>query len=137
MVPQRREPEGNHGVLGGSGVVVSGVISPLIWVISIVTLLITLLITTHEPPSKPRPPPETSCAVGACRRPQRLSPSCMQKVQDPLPVSALAFGFRFRVGFSEDFRSLGVWAVPQLFPPPATSKIRPPRDFSYKEKCSR
>ena len=29
----------------------SGVISPLIWVISIVTLLITLLITTHEPPS--------------------------------------------------------------------------------------
>ena len=30
-----------------------GVRSPLIWVISIVTLLITLLITTHEPPSKP------------------------------------------------------------------------------------
>ena len=27
------------------------VISPLIWVISIVTLLITLLLTTHEPPS--------------------------------------------------------------------------------------
>ena len=104
VVPQRREPEGNHGVLGGSRVVVSGVISPLIWVISIVTLLITLLITSREPPSKPRPPPETSCAVGACRRPQHLSPSCMQKVQDPLPVAALAFGFRFRVrvrGFSE------------------------------------
>ena len=33
-------------------VVVSRVISPLIWVISIVTLLITTLITTHEPPSK-------------------------------------------------------------------------------------
>ena len=32
-------------------VVISGVISPLIWVISIVTLLITLLNTTHEPPS--------------------------------------------------------------------------------------
>ena len=30
-------------------VVVSGVISPLIWVISIVTLLITLLITTLNP----------------------------------------------------------------------------------------
>ena len=29
-----------------------GVISPLIWVISIVTLLITLCITTHEPPSR-------------------------------------------------------------------------------------
>ena len=32
-------------------VIVSGVVSPLIWVISIVTLLITLIITTHEPPS--------------------------------------------------------------------------------------
>ena len=31
---------------------ISRVISPLIWVISIVTLLITLLITTPEPPSK-------------------------------------------------------------------------------------
>ena len=38
-------------ILGGSGVVISGVISLLIWVIIIVTLLITLLITTHEPPS--------------------------------------------------------------------------------------
>ena len=34
------------------GIVISGVISPVIWVISIVTLLITLLITTHEPPSR-------------------------------------------------------------------------------------
>ena len=33
-------------VLGGSWVVISGVISPLIWVTSIVTLLMTLLITT-------------------------------------------------------------------------------------------
>ena len=39
--------------LGGSWVVLSGVRSPLIWVISIVALLITLLITTHEPPSNP------------------------------------------------------------------------------------
>ena len=29
-----------------------GVLSPVIWVISIVTLLITPLITTHEPPSR-------------------------------------------------------------------------------------
>ena len=36
-------------ILGGSWVVISGVISSLIWVVSIVTLLITLLITTHEP----------------------------------------------------------------------------------------
>ena len=38
-------------VLGGSWAVISGVVSPLIWVITIVTLLITPLITTHEPPS--------------------------------------------------------------------------------------
>ena len=42
---------GQQDVLGGSWVVKSEVISPLTWVISIVTLLITLLITTHEPPS--------------------------------------------------------------------------------------
>ena len=35
----------------GSEVAISRVISRLIWVISIVTLLTTLLITTHEPPS--------------------------------------------------------------------------------------
>ena len=40
------------GVLGGSWAVTRGVISPLIWVISIVTLLITLLVTTHELPSR-------------------------------------------------------------------------------------
>ena len=39
-------------LLGGSGVVISGVISPLIWVITIVTLLRTPLISTPEPPSK-------------------------------------------------------------------------------------
>ena len=36
-------------VLGGSWAVISGAISPLIWVISRVTLLITLLITTLNP----------------------------------------------------------------------------------------
>ena len=38
--------------LGGSWAVINGVIGPLIWVISIVTLLITLLIATHEAPSR-------------------------------------------------------------------------------------
>ena len=33
------------------------VISPLVWVISIVTLLITLLMATHEPPSNGRSSP--------------------------------------------------------------------------------
>ena len=41
-------------LLGGSWVVICGVIRPLIWVISIGTLLITPIITTHEPPSKLR-----------------------------------------------------------------------------------
>ena len=40
--------KGSIGLLGFR-VVISGVISPLIWIISIVTLLITPLITTHEP----------------------------------------------------------------------------------------
>ena len=38
-------------LLGGSWVVTSGVIRPLIWTITTVTRLITLLLTTHEPPS--------------------------------------------------------------------------------------
>ena len=38
-------------LLGGSWVVITGVMSPLIWVITIVSLIITPLITTHEPPS--------------------------------------------------------------------------------------
>ena len=37
-------------LLGGSWVVISGVISPLIWAIIIGTLPITLLITTHQQP---------------------------------------------------------------------------------------
>ena len=41
-----------HGYLEGSWVGLSGVISPLIWVMTIVVLLIALLITTNEPPSK-------------------------------------------------------------------------------------
>ena len=40
-----------EALLGGSWVVISGVVSPPIWVTTIVTLLITPLITTHEPPS--------------------------------------------------------------------------------------
>ena len=38
-------------ILGGSWAVISGIISPLIWVITRVILLITPLTTTHEPPS--------------------------------------------------------------------------------------
>ena len=52
----------NQSLLGGSWVVISGVVNPLIWVISIATLLITLLITTHEPPSR-----GCVCVVETCR----------------------------------------------------------------------
>ena len=39
-------------LLGGSWVVISRVRSPLIWIMIIVTLLITPLIPTHENPSR-------------------------------------------------------------------------------------
>ena len=39
-------------LLGGPWVVISRVVSPLIWVITTVSLLITPLIPTQEPPSK-------------------------------------------------------------------------------------
>ena len=38
-------------ILGGSWAVGSEVVSPLIWVITIVAVLISAIITTHEPPS--------------------------------------------------------------------------------------
>ena len=37
---------------GGSWVVINGVIRPLMWLITILTLLITTLITPHENPSR-------------------------------------------------------------------------------------
>ena len=43
---------GFSGLLGGSWVVISWVMRPLISVIIMVTLLITPLITTQEPPSR-------------------------------------------------------------------------------------
>ena len=49
--PPRLHPPNLVQLLGGSWIVISGVISPAIWVRSIVTLPITLVVTTHEPPS--------------------------------------------------------------------------------------
>ena len=64
---QRRfQDVGVCGLLGGSWVVISGVISPLIWVRTIDIRLITLLITTHEPQSrvnKPGPAKEGTSLV--------------------------------------------------------------------------
>ena len=47
----RRVDERWKQILRSSWAVISEVRSPLIWVITTVTLLMTLLITTHEPPS--------------------------------------------------------------------------------------
>ena len=45
--------KGSKGFLGFRvlGVVISGAISLVIWIITTVTLLITLVLTTHKPPS--------------------------------------------------------------------------------------
>ena len=43
-------------------VVIAGIITPLIWVITTVSLLLTPLITTHEPPSKGGPGLRRTCA---------------------------------------------------------------------------
>ena len=40
-----------QGILGGSWLVISGVISPVIWATAAVILLKIRLITTHQPPS--------------------------------------------------------------------------------------
>ena len=53
----------NSPVLLGSWVVVSRVISLLKWVITIVTLLITPLITTHEPPGTRKHGVKTSAVL--------------------------------------------------------------------------
>ena len=42
----------NMGSIGFLGVVISGVISPLVWVLTIVALLLAPLITNPEPPSR-------------------------------------------------------------------------------------
>ena len=47
-------------LLGGSWVVISGVISPLIWVL----IMVTPLVTTHEPPSLEPPIPDKNSLEG-------------------------------------------------------------------------
>ena len=48
--PVRMQSKPESSIPGGSWVVISGVISPRIWAVTIVTLLRTPLITNHEPP---------------------------------------------------------------------------------------
>ena len=87
------------GLLGGSWVVISGVISPLIWSVTIVTLLTTPLITTHEPPSRNFEGTLgiISVSLSAPRKPQTL-------VVDPTPRQVLGVG---RVACRLRFRALG------------------------------
>ena len=70
-------------LLGGSGVVISGVISPPIWAISILTVLMTLLISSHEPPSKIKTnlnPPEPTFLSGPYKLHIRVYNKNRQKV---------------------------------------------------------
>ena len=53
--PQTLDPKPQNPTSRFMGSYKCGYISPLIWFISVVTLLITLLTTTHEPPSKAQP----------------------------------------------------------------------------------
>ena len=55
-------------LLGGSWVVISRVISPLIWFITRAIPLITPRITTHEPPSGPRSPGADYAAAGKAEK---------------------------------------------------------------------
>ena len=57
---QRKGARKGKQLLGGSWVVISGVIGPHIWVIVIVPYFLTPLIATHEPPSMERQPNKKS-----------------------------------------------------------------------------
>ena len=52
LVHRRDRGLAREGLLGGSWVVISGVISKVTIVITHIRELITILITTHEPPSR-------------------------------------------------------------------------------------
>ena len=67
--------KGLGGLLGGSWVVISGVISRVTRLMTLIRVLITLLITTHEPPSRgiaPTPQESESAA---------FKPEILQKTQ--------------------------------------------------------
>ena len=66
----------HHCLLGGSWLVISGVISPLTWVISLVTLLITPRITTHELPSRMSP---VASQAPVCQTTHACSASAAQR----------------------------------------------------------
>ena len=69
----------------GVGVVVRRVISPLIWVIIIVTLLITPLMTTHEPPSSGNTAPCLASREGHMEAQERHHFGCKCSVKKFTP----------------------------------------------------
>ena len=77
-------------MLGGSWVVISRVISPLIW---IVTLLITPLITTYEPPSVPSLTMADHTSPRRLQRTFALGPQLLK----PTPKAQNPTGLGFRV----------------------------------------
>ena len=90
--------------LGGSWVVISGLISPLIWVIIVVALLITPLITTHEPPStcSDFQVIVPFCTAAICSDNPHGSPGFLvhvvqQNLRDPRPKKDIIMGFRWDI----------------------------------------
>ena len=75
-------------ILGGSWVVISMVICPLIWVLAIVTLYIAPHRTTHEPPSK------------ACKY-QPKGPEEAEDPEDSVDVALAVASFFRTVGLRE------------------------------------
>ena len=96
-------------LLGGSGVGIRGVKSPLLWVITLVILLITLLITNHEPPSRglncaPAPKALRRTTTSPCAGCMSLSKNCAPGRR------------RRRIPVPEGMRARSRWerAVPEL-----------------------
>ena len=80
-------------VLGGSWVVISGVISKVTIVITHIRGLITILITTHEPPSR---------GLGSAPKPEALTPGLdLRELKDSRPF---VWGLRALLGFSLGLR---------------------------------
>ena len=78
-------------LLGGSWVVISRVISPLMWVISIATLFVSLLITTPEAPSRAPSNQPASRGVGKFMKLKKT------KLQDWLLATMITFATATRI----------------------------------------
>ena len=80
----------NRSILGGPWVVIIWALSPRVWVITTVTLLITLLTTTHERPSTSQPHPPSRATPASWLK----LPSAPIKARGLFPWCFRGLGFR-------------------------------------------